>query len=1316
MNYFQNNPSRILGTVITQNPNTGRILTDAFGKPRPEVRGTLEDALAMIPVPAAKRYPHQVSTAVRANVAESKIEAAIRLSLTGGKADSDTVITDQATVSLSDSIAIYNKSIEYRAADGSTAYYDISEDEIECFVTFQVGKDIWKKETIQANAWKRYYNPNTDWIRHFKNDLVAYDGNEFIPASIFYSGNIYQKLQDAQLNRAAIVEKVGEQGYAKIIEGLNAVRPKPLRLTKDPREMLIIAPFDRIWDEIEFTEDGDGVAFETPVKVDDAFKRWLEQVPVSQYVAEGGQISSNEYDVKTIWLEGKPFTQTSYLTDEQKANKRRNATIIGQILFERFCIEGISRDMQVKIEYIFNSTRNHYAPVQYHRIPVGFKVSERFKGGKFGIRPAQREGVAFVSNRGTGIVAFDVGVGKTTTAILAIEDGFSKGFFKRPLVIVPNGVYWKWVSEIEGVKSKKDMIRNGFKVKAGELISEGILPHRQVNTFYNIGVGYSIPVDSDNNALPVDVGSISIITYEGLQKIGFKSVTENKLIDRVITALSQGENGRKAALQEQAAQGWIDKALNGTEFNVEDLGFDAIFVDECHNFRNLFKEVKGDVKDDGKRERKHFQSGSSGRPSDLAVKLFMLNIYVQINNKNRNTVGLSATPFTNRATEIYSMMAHFDYEGLKDFGVHNLAQFCSVFIDETSETAWTAKGAFEIKFVIRGYNNIPVLQTMLFRAINYKTGEEAKIPRPQKVVLPLTKDEKGVHLEAKYIVETRLTETKEQSKWLKDSYLFAGENFEESEIFQSGSYPINSKTRKPDGQVLVALNVSRTATVSPLSISLRGQKQSSLSRLTYKDVVASSPKFMYTAGCIKSVRDYHIANNTPVSGQIIYCNIGAELFPYLKEYLVKEIGYLESEVKILNGDTPKGERERIKEGFQDNSIKILIGTAAIREGMDLQNHCSVIYDLFLDWNPTDLHQLMGRGWRFGNKFSHIRIVIPLVENSSDIFTWQKLSEKISRLNSVWARSGQTKMFEEGELNAEELKRGLISDPNELALFQVKQEIAVYENRKITLDSDLNEVSEAINFYDEIKGFETGIYDQLPIINSVEVPTHWQDSEYYKKPKERLLAIQAMPETDLQSVYRKVRAYARFRSKDGSYSMPYVESALIDEHIKATKTLKRVEETILTAYKLPLSELSEAKERIQAELIETNKKLEEVSGQDHYKEVLEKTTAEKQAERAARKTIQERVAEFARLNYLLDCNFGKDMCDLYGRAEQPPLTALFEKSGEDTLLELKSNRTAKDELQEAIEALEIGLEFSDDDTVQTQLKEAIEALKIALEFV
>ena len=282
-------------------------------------------------------------------------------------------------------------------------------------------------------------------------------------------------------------------------------------------------------------------------------------------------------------------------------------------------------------------------------------------------------------------------------------------------------------------------------------------------------------------------------------------------------------------------------------------------------------------------------------------------------------------------------------------------------------------------------------------------------------------------------------------------------------------YPPDNKGKIP-GQVLIALNASRTVTFSPYAVKLKGEVDKLPTEVTPEEFVENSPKIKYILDCIQSVKSYHKEKGTPLSGQLIYSDRGKEWFGHIREYLITKLGYQNKEIAIFDGTVSKSRREKIKEGFLRNDIKIIIGTSTMREGVDLQNHCSVIYVAYIDWNPTDMHQLWGRGWRFGNKHSHIRIVIPLIENSSDVFTWQKLGEKMSRLNSIWTRSAKTKMFEESELNAEELKKGLINDPEQAAIFEIKE---LKEGLLTTIDLAQAEI-------DLLKGVEQerGGYDSL----------------------------------------------------------------------------------------------------------------------------------------------------------------------------------------------------------------------------------------------
>ncbi|MEO0338836.1 MAG: DEAD/DEAH box helicase, partial [Bacteroidota bacterium] len=1159
--YFEAFPAKVLGQYFTHNPNTGKLLTDQFGKPRPEVRGTMED-LAKIEVPTVKRHDHFIpqtaSTPILQKPTEqkSKIQKAIDRSKDQGKAK-------KATQGLTDRIIKYNSKVEYKDANGQTKHYKISNEEMAVFVTYQVQEGLYDRATIESNDWKTFLLKKPNWKAQHKRGLVAYNGKKYIPSTLFYSGNIYQNLRDLEAQKDQIISEIGADGYQKQMDTMHSMTPKRLRISEDQREKLYLSPFDKIWDEINITELADGTDIESNLSIGSIFYRYyLQNLGEEDFIFDNKRTTA--YEVYNYWVEKENFPRGT--AKDRKAAIKRNTTIIGQKLFDRFLIEALSRDDKNRIEQIWNSTRNNYRPFDYYKIPVGFsRVNSRFKGGTLSIRPAQREGVAFMNSRGTGIVAYDVGVGKTMTSILAIDDGFTKGLFKRPLVVVPQKVYKKWISEIVGVKAEKDIYqtvkgKKQLKHKKGEIISEGILPNVKVNDYDNLGTNFiHRAMDKTGIAYTVDKYSVTMVTYEGLSKIGFNAQTEGILAKRLNEALSQGESGRAAALQSEKSQEYIDQALAKTELDIEEMGIDAIIVDEAHNFRNLFMDVKGDVGKDGEREQKNFFSNTGSKPSARALNLFMLNAYIQDKHQRRNTFGLTATPFTNRATEIYSMLSLYDYEGMKDFDCYNIAQFCTTFIDETMEDAWTAAGKFEPKPVIRGYNNLPTLQSMIYRSINYKTGEEANIQRPERVVLPLTHDENGVPLSFEYIVDTKLKPSTLQQSWLSEITNFASkERKVRNESKLAGYYEEDEKGRIP-GQTLIALNASRAVTFSPYALSLGGTPQFDQSQITPAQFVDNSPKIKYAIECIRSVKDYHDRQSTAISGQVIYSDRGKDWFGHIRQYLIENVGFSDQQVAIFHGGVSKGKREKIKEGFLDGSIKVIIGSSTLREGVDLQKYGSTGYVCYIDWNPTDVHQLFGRIWRFGNKFSHVRWVVPLIENSSDIFTWQKLSEKMSRLNSIWSKANGTKLFEESELNAEELKKGLINDPIRLAEYEVEEAVAAIKSELSIVRGKLGDLRSVETMLQDFKilGDELEKEAKQAIINP--------HVNYDTKPeqKERLLQMEL---SDQKSIYRIVRAYAKLKGWYG-YSL----KGKVERHIKIAKRLSRLDETILAPFNLSVGD-------------------------------------------------------------------------------------------------------------------------------------------------
>ena len=1247
--YFKDHPGHILGTAYTHNPNTGKRLTDTYGKPRTEVWGSMEDVIRGIKVPDVQRFEHffeatpgTLAQDEKESGKNARIKKAVQKTVNEDKAKADrSYRCSEGLQCLDDTIAKYNREVEYKDAAGKTRHYTISEEEIKVWVTFQAGQGLFNPSLIKNNAWGRYLVSDPDWMAWFKKDLVTFDGRNFIPETLFYSGNIYDKIEALKNNREAIVGKIGEEGFQKQMQKLESIKPTPLLITESEEHKLYLSPFDKIWEQIELTELADGSEVDPQTSIGSIFYfNYLKHLSQKELTIDRKYASA--WDIYKYWISKDNFPRGTLAT--RKAAIKRNTTLIGSILFDRFLIEMLTEQDKARIAYLWNRLSNNYKDVDYHKIPVGFTMGRMFKGGALAIRPAQREGVAFMNHRGTGIVAYDVGVGKTMAAILAISDAFEKGMFKRPLIVVPQKVYKKWIGEIRGVFAEKD-IKKGKKVvvKAGTLMAEGILPHIPINDYDNLGVSFiGRAKDKNGVAYTLPEYSITMVTYEGLMKIGFNAETEKGLTRRLKEMLSQGESGRARAIIEQRAEDWIDKAIAQTEIDIEEMGIDAIIVDEAHNFRNLFMEVKGDVGRDGEREKRHFFSGTGSSPSSRALKKFMLNAYIQSKHQNRNTFGLTATPFTNRATEIYSMMAHYDYEGLKDFDVYNLAQFCSKYIDETLESVWTPSGKFEIKAVIRGYNNLPSLQSMIFRSINYKTGEEANIQRPEKVILPVHNDEKGIPLDYEHIVDTKLVPTAEQSKWLLDIRKFAGKDSKKRKESKLSAYYQEDEKGNVPGQILIALNASRTVTFSPYALNLGGAPIYEAEQIDAEKFVNNSPKIKYACECIRSVKQYHEAKKTPISGQVIYSDRGTEWFTFIKAYLVENVGFADKEVAIFHGGVSKGRRERIKEAFLKNEIKVIIGSSTMREGVDLQKYGTVLYNLYLDWNPTDHHQLMGRIWRFGNKFSHVRIVVPLIENSSDVFTWQKLSEKMSRLNSIWTRSGRSKLFEESELNAEELKKGLINDPEELTRWEIEESESALRTELEVARGDLKDLREAQLKKEEFVRLQQELEDIAK-----EATTNPQNLDWNVKP-EQVEKLKDQQITNEKSIYRIVRRYADLKS----YWSRNTLRGKIDQHIKYKKRLKKVEDTILKKNKLDLfDDFSPLIDQYRERVTEIESKILEVTSEENFQRILEKVQREKEQELANRRPTEERVNEFKRLNYLLDCHFKIHTCDIYGRAEE-----------------------------------------------------------------
>jgi hypothetical protein len=934
-----------------------------------------------------------------------------------------------------------------------------------------------------------------------KTGNLFYYRDSLVPLYEYTSGNLYDKNIDLNAQKEYIIKTYGQETFDRQSNILKDTLAKLIKLKIQSENGLVIKPTsdfardfkikrlksneDDDW-QMALTKDGsfDEKNYEKGNKTEiietslfNAFAWYLivKTPPLKKNVSHNAIV--HYYLFKANFGKNVP--------DKEKKAIKEYTKIEGDRLFLQFIQEELLREDILRLETTWNLSFNNYVPINFDLLPLSFSIAKYVNGFEEVIRSEKRDAIAHAMSNGTSILAYDVGVGKTPSAIFTISTFIEAGYCKKPFVCVPNQVYKQFISEIKM-----------------------FTPQYKINELYNLSQEYIDAIRDES--LKIDDYSISVMTYEGFANIGFNDNTRDIIFNNLFEILSQGLGGKELVKFRFDLEELMGRANRGTKLTIEELGFDFACFDEAHSMKKVFTRVQSPKKYDEKgneiKEKKRYNL-SSGSPSAKGLRGFMIMQYILEKNNNKNVILLTATPFTNSPLEIFSMLSMVAYQRLKNSDINNIQIFFDTFVEISLSLAVNSRLKVEMKEVVLGFNNLIALQSLIRRYVLYKTGDQTipPVPRPKKYVLPYLEESVNgttIKLPQDKRIETYISMTDYQEMLMDDIIKYSegtisekilegkyktynkvdDSNFDEnlenkSEEDSSKIFTIKLNDDEESGEIksgkgeiidITALSLEEQIGVRTLKgISMSRNLASSpylyrysgLENPTYIDYIETSPKLIYVMECIKSVRNYHLVKNEPISGQVIYMDRGIEYFPLIKEYLVKVIGYNEKEVGIIKSGLPKvgiNSKENIKNLFNGEiynettkdfekvsdaeRLKIVIGSSTIKEGLNLQKYGTVLYNCSVDWNPTDMKQLEGRIYRQKNTFNAVRIVIPLLINSADIFLFQKLQEKSSRLHSIWSTNNLTNKIDVGDLNIEDVKYALIRNPEKIAELKIKEEV------------------------------------------------------------------------------------------------------------------------------------------------------------------------------------------------------------------------------------------------------------------------------------
>lgn len=1222
--WFSQHPEKILGEQYET--------TDRFSKTVTKVRGTMKNVTDGIDVPSVAQEQKQTTEPAMKVEEHSEL-----LNNPKKKANVERVIeetkkaqAEKKLIKLQGGKDKYEDGCpeEYLCFDDMMRIYNegISEEEVKAWIWYKRKVHGYNDEKVilnTKNGWSKYVVPLGEASNHLKEwlraGIMCCYKDIFMPRVLYYAENIYERERQLLSDKEDITKTHGQQQFDRQWEGLQKVKPEKLILTHpDVNSRLFIKPDSTLAKEIEVGELADGTKFTAYAKskgyyeegsttLVEAFKTWLRALPKDDFK------KSTDWNIIQYYLEN--ATPSRHHDKEEKLRLRQNAKVEGDQLFIRFMAEALRREDQLKIEQAWNSKYNAYVEINYFKVPIAFTCSSTFKNKPLFIRPAQREGIGFISVHGSGCVAYDVGLGKTMTGILSLAQAMESGQCKRPFIVVPNQTYKNWLAEIQGVVDK------------GKVLLSGLLPQYQVIDLYNLGTDYVDQLRDDKGKLrKVPEYSISVMTYEGFNRLGFNDDTWKDIGNQLFDILNQGTEEKRDQIQlGEKINEMIGKGIKGGLVNIEELGLDYMVVDEAHAMKKSFTQVKGEMKGEGEkatRSRGTYQI-RSGNPSMTALRGFMISQYILRNNNMRNVLLLTATPFTNSPLEIYSILALIGYQQMEKWGIKNIKEFFDTFIKTSMELVINAKLKPERKEIVLGFNNLVALQQLIFKFITYKTGEDAKIQRPNKIVLPLfnkMEGEKLVPLPVDQQISTNLPMTARQKEYMDDVELYVRgktsltnfcvntkgmEDAEDDEEPDTGELLDEKKLSEDEEEgtrILRGMSFARQLALSPYLYACNPDKHP-----TAEQYIETSPKLNYIMQCIRSVKRFHEERNEEVSGQVIYMNAGVHFFPLIKEYLVSNVGFRDEEVGVIRSGMSAAKKEGIKERFLAGGVKVIIGSATIKEGINLQNRATVLYNAWLDWNPTDVKQLEGRIWRFGNMYANVRIVNPLMEDSIDTFIFQKLEEKTSRINEIWYRSGKTNALSLEEFNPSELKMGLVTDPYALA------ELILLSDRE-RLQDDITSLNNQETVLKEIA-------EQREIFN--------KNIDYIQTIVNRYRPQKSGDKArSSETIFKLFREY--LDDEETSYS--YKDQTVFDLVRKAHASIKRGVEQVLQPRGLDIGfDLKKITAMMDKEIEHKRKYMEEKTGEKAVEAKGREIIAERIKKGYKPKTVAERVKEFTALN-------------------------------------------------------------------------------------
>ena len=619
-------------------------------------------------------------------------------------------------------------------------------------------------------------------------------------------------------------------------------------------------------------------------------------------------------------------------------------------------------------------------------IPDEF-VPKYFGGASHKLKMRPHQGRAIV--RGTQqplLLAHEVGTGKTFTLISTAMEMRRLGTARKPMIVVQNATVGQFVA------SAKELYPNAkiLTLEEADRSAEGrknFYAKIRYNDWDMIVVPQStfefIP-DSEEREMTFVQDKIEekMLILEkmkeedpdGKNMITRQAEREIELLEEQLAGLADNaskkrtandEKKRAVALQnaEVKAMEMLDRRTDDVE-NFDDMGIDALLVDEAHEYKHLGFATA-------------MQRGVKGVDPSYSKKsqgVFLKTQAILEKNNGRNVIFATGTPISNTAAEIWTFMRYLmPADTMKEYGIYYFDDFVRNFGNIQQMLEFTTSGKFKENNRFAGYVNLPELVRIWSGVSDTVLTKEAggvkdKIPEME-----------GGKAQDLYLPQTRALRS--IMKFVKNEL----EHYEQ----------MSGKEKKENSHIpLTMYGIAKAAAVDARLV--QSDAEDDVNSKTHEAV-------RQTLRSLKETADY---KGTVAIFADNYQNkqSGFNLYDDIRDKLITE-GVPADEIVIMRSGMTVKKKLEIFEKVNRGEVRVILGsTFTLGTGVNIQERLHTLIHLDAPNRPMDYTQRNGRILRQGNLHKDmnkpVRILRFGVEDSLDVTAYQRLKTKGAIADSI----------------------------------------------------------------------------------------------------------------------------------------------------------------------------------------------------------------------------------------------------------------------------------------------------------------------------